>query len=313
MLSFPHGPEDIPIIGALKHFIPCVKDHTIGLCSTICRVNHTCYSPKGSPNASYFWNTISKEEELYAIKEIKAGEEIEVSYMSNVSDFKPPVQHLCEKYALSALVQDVLARLPTCLHPRSELQHTIVLSTTLPSRFGPDNPLEILEDINRQILVISAEGWTSDIGSRAHDAFQLCASYGDAASARKWEAISRDSHALYQGRKSDSFKRAKDLATNPQGFHAWRQLGRRNLKGPSEEVLQCFYLSRVDTAQDRLNETLPSAVSIPTSGAAQGSSPDVGTDAGPSASTAAHKLSKGQKKKAKAKAKKEAARNAEES
>lgn len=52
MSSFPHGPH--PIFGTLKHFIPCVEDHTMGLCSTICRVNHTCYSPKGSPNASYF-------------------------------------------------------------------------------------------------------------------------------------------------------------------------------------------------------------------------------------------------------------------
>ncbi|KAJ7354410.1 hypothetical protein DFH08DRAFT_691757 [Mycena albidolilacea] len=236
MLSFPHGPEDIPIIGALKHFIPCVGDHTISLCSTICRVNHTCYSPKGSPNASYFWNTISKEEELYAIKEIKAGEEIEVSYMSNVSDFKPPVQHLRETYAFECAC-------PGCTRPAADLlasEKRIAAYNSfvddLPSRFGPDNPLEILEDISRQILVISAEGWTSDIGSRAHDAFQLCASYGDAASARKWEAICRDSHALYQGRKSDSFKRAKDLATNPQSFHAWKQLGRRNLKGP----VSCF-------------------------------------------------------------------------
>jgi hypothetical protein len=62
MLSFPCGPNEMPFFGQFKHFTPCVGDDASGLCPTICRVNHTCFSPKGSPNATYFWNVNSKEE-----------------------------------------------------------------------------------------------------------------------------------------------------------------------------------------------------------------------------------------------------------
>lgn len=60
--SFPCGPDENPILGRLKHFTPCIGDGTVGLCPTICRVNHTCHSPKGSPNAAYFWNNRAKVE-----------------------------------------------------------------------------------------------------------------------------------------------------------------------------------------------------------------------------------------------------------
>lgn len=61
-MSFPCRPNEDPIIGRLKHFTPCVGDDAVTLCPTICRVNPTCYSPKGSPNAVYFWNVGTKEE-----------------------------------------------------------------------------------------------------------------------------------------------------------------------------------------------------------------------------------------------------------
>ncbi|KAJ7142870.1 hypothetical protein C8R44DRAFT_924583 [Mycena epipterygia] len=81
-MSFPCGPDEDPIIGRLKHFTPCVGDNAAGLCPTICHVNHTCHSPAGSPNATYFWNVGTKEEELCALKEICEGQEIEVSYIN---------------------------------------------------------------------------------------------------------------------------------------------------------------------------------------------------------------------------------------
>jgi hypothetical protein len=64
IMSFP-GPEDNPIVGRFQHFMHCVGDDGTsakGLSSTICRVNHTCHSPMGGPNATYFWNDISKKE-----------------------------------------------------------------------------------------------------------------------------------------------------------------------------------------------------------------------------------------------------------
>ncbi|KAJ7111449.1 hypothetical protein C8R44DRAFT_856684 [Mycena epipterygia] len=333
-MSFPCGPNEHPIFGRLKHFTPCVGDNAVGLCSTICRVNHTCYSPKGSPNAAYFWNVGTKEEELRALKEIHEEQEIEVSYMEDISNYTDPLTKLHEKFGFTCSCKG-------CARPATERRASeqCILAYNnfvecLPSRFGPGNPLQILKDIETQILIICEEGYTGEVGNRAHDAFQLCAYYGDAASARKWEEINRDHHALYQGPNSEYFKQAQRLAAKPQDIgQRWRQLGRRNLKGPSKQVLEYFY-PKGETAQTVPNEGSssnivrtsaastqvtstgvaddPKAASTSALPAAQATSPS-GADGTKAPSTSVPpRLSKGQKKKAKAKAKKEAAKETAE-
>ncbi|KAJ7687815.1 hypothetical protein B0H17DRAFT_1135988 [Mycena rosella] len=328
LLSFPRGPDEHPIFGRLKHFTPCVGDDTFsrGLCETICRVNHTCYSPKARPNAAYYWNTSSKEEELRALKEIHEGEEIQVSYMEDIQNYEDPLAQLRQKFAFDCSC-------PGCVRPAAERcasKERILAYNNfverLPKRFGQENPLGILKDIETQILIICEEGYTSEIGSRAHDAFQLCAYYGDADSAQKWESISRDSHALYQGPTSEPFKESKKLAGKPQGFRAWQQLGRRKLRGPSKRVLEYFY-PKDETTKATPNEgssrpfPTSAAASAPSTSASEArTTPAASNEAAsssvvstkPSTSTEKILRSKGQKKKAKAKAKKEAARDAGE-
>ncbi|KAJ6564630.1 hypothetical protein B0H19DRAFT_81137 [Mycena capillaripes] len=54
ILSFP-GPENDPIRERFKHFMHCVDSAGCaarGHSETICRVNHTCHSPKWGPNAT---------------------------------------------------------------------------------------------------------------------------------------------------------------------------------------------------------------------------------------------------------------------
>ncbi|KAJ6615614.1 hypothetical protein B0H10DRAFT_2040251 [Mycena sp. CBHHK59/15] len=221
LLSFPCGPNEDPILGRLKHFTPCIGDDAAGLCPTICRVNHTCYSPKASPNSAYFWNVSAKQEELRAIKEIHEGQEIEVSYMEDIANYEDPLAHLHRKFGFECSCKG-------CTRPaaerRASKQRILAYNDfvlRLPFRFGQDNPLQILNDIETQILIVCEEGYTGEVGARAHDAFQLCAYYGDAASARQWEAICRDCHALYQGPKTEVFDKAQRLAARPQDFRAW--------------------------------------------------------------------------------------------
>ncbi|KAJ6542354.1 hypothetical protein DFH09DRAFT_928831 [Mycena vulgaris] len=242
LMSFPCGPNERPLRGRVKHFTPCVGDDTfsLGLCPTVCRVNHTCYSPKGRPNAAYFWNADVKEEELRAITEIQAGQEIEVSYIEDIVNCDDPLAVLQRKFGFECSCKG-------CARPASERETSKqrILAYNdfvrdLPSRFGPVNPIVILRSIERQILIICQEGYTGEVGARAHDAFQLCAYYGDAASARKWEEITRDCHALYQGTKSESFEEAQRLTARPEAFRAWKQLGRKNLHGPVRYIMTFF-------------------------------------------------------------------------
>jgi SET domain-containing protein len=64
---------------------PEAPDSVIGgLYSTICLVNHSCL-----PNAHNSWNSDAKWEAIHAIRYIKPGEEITISYdKGGSSDFR---------------------------------------------------------------------------------------------------------------------------------------------------------------------------------------------------------------------------------
>ncbi|KAJ7111349.1 hypothetical protein C8R44DRAFT_677810 [Mycena epipterygia] len=326
-MSFPCRHDEDPIIGRLKHFTPCVGDGAVGLCPTICRVNHTCYSPKGSPNAVYFWNVSTKEEELRALKEIHEEQEIEVSYMNNPANYADPLTSLREKFGFNCSCKG-------CARPAAERcasQQRILaykkFVDRLPLRFAlsPD-PLQILDDIEAQILIICEEGYTGELCERARDVFQLCAYYGDEANARKWEEICRDTYALYQGPTSETVQRAQRLAAHPQAFEEWMQLGRRNLKGPSKQVLEYCY-PKAETTQAGPNKASSPGVLPPSTTSAQitpssvsdsprascpsslptlaASDAQIISASGYPTSSSAPRLSKGQKKKAKKEANKE--------
>ncbi|KAJ7501542.1 hypothetical protein B0H11DRAFT_1855311 [Mycena galericulata] len=300
--SFPCAPGENPILGRLKHFTPCVGDGAFGLCPTICRINHTCCSPKESPNSSYVWNRSAKEEELRAIREIHEGQEIEVSYTSDITNYEPAPAYLRRKFGFECGCKG-------CTRPAAERhisdQRILAYNAFVPhlhSRFGQESPLQILKDIETQILIVCEEGFTFEIAGRAGDAFELCALYGDAASARRWEEICRDRYAMYLGPNSEEFKTAQRLAARPQDFRAWQMLGRRNLRGPSKHVVEYCY-RKVETVP-----ALPTEPSISGVVSKPVASQDTAIASGsyPPSGSAPPKLSKSQKKKAKAKAKKQA-------
>jgi hypothetical protein len=65
---------------------------------------------------------------------------------------------------------------------------------------------------------------------------------------------------LYRGPTSESFKKAKSLTAKPQDFRAWRQLGRRNLKGP----VRCFCVRVNDRLKPKQSCRVSKSSSAPT-------------------------------------------------
>ncbi|KAJ7211985.1 hypothetical protein GGX14DRAFT_621194 [Mycena pura] len=258
-LSFPsHGKdEENPVQSRLKHFLPCVGsvDNAIGLFETICRVNHTCYSPLGRPNALYMWREDLKEESnsdrypyifrtssnassvLSATEDIAAMEEITVSYLQYNIHTEDPFIYLRRKFGFECSCLG-------CLRPASARQKSVErikdfrqFTDGLPARIalgGPlgDPPKSLLDSIEKYILMICAEGYVWQLGSCAHDAFQLCAFHGDADSASKWEALVRDSHEILQGADSPADQKSQKLAAFPKTFREWKVLGSQKLNGP---------------------------------------------------------------------------------
>jgi hypothetical protein len=153
--------------------------------------------------------------------------------MENVANYKDPRAVLEQQYGF-------ICSCKGCSRPVSERESSTrrILAYNrivreLPWRFfGAEEPLNILDDIQRQMVIACEEGYTGEIGPRAHDAFELCGYYGDAASAKQWEAICRDWHGLYTGQKSPQSAQSAKLAANPESYAAWEWKGRRRLRGP---------------------------------------------------------------------------------
>jgi hypothetical protein len=266
---------------------------------------------------------------LRAIKEIQEGQEIEVSYMADIVYYKDPLAQLRQKFGFECSCQGCTRSPAQRTKSNERIRAYNEFVNRLPARFGLNDPLQILKDIEAQILIICEEGYTGEVGIRAHDAFQLCAYYGDADSARHWEAICRDTHALYQGPESEEFDKARRLAAKPETFRAWQGLGRRKLRGPvrlspsftshligvlirtqSKQVLEYCYpevekpQAVPDMSSDQSLNKVSSSV-VPPSVTADD------TVIEPSTSVT-QKLTKGQKRKARVKAKKAAAKQADQ-
>ena len=267
---------------------------------------------------------------MRAIKEIQEGQEIEVSYMEDIENYKDPLAQLRQKFGFECSCQGCTRSPAQRTKSKERIRAYNEFVDRLPARFGLLNdPLQILKDIEAQILIICEEGYTGEVGKRAHDAFQLCAYYGDADSARHWEAICRDSHALYQGPESEEFDRARKLAAKPETFRAWQGLGRRRLRGPvrlspsftshlvagliptqSKQVLEYCY-PEVEEPQVVPEVSSDKSLNKASSSVVPPSATADDTVIEPSTSVT-QKLTKGQKKKARVKAKKAAAKQADE-
>ena len=102
----------------------------------------------------------------------------------------------------------------------------------LPDRFQHEPPQDLLNDITRFTLIACEEGLIHELGARAHDAFQLCAMYGDAKHAAEWENLYCAAETLKHGADSPNALLASAKAKDPQASRHWAALGRKILSGP---------------------------------------------------------------------------------
>jgi hypothetical protein len=82
-----------PFTGIFKtNALPCGSDSPVGsVYPTICLINHTCI-----PNAHNNWNDNLQHETIHAICDIKAGEEITISYTAGESSKQRAAKVKCD-------------------------------------------------------------------------------------------------------------------------------------------------------------------------------------------------------------------------
>jgi hypothetical protein len=208
-------PSKHPFSGIVRtNALPCGPDSEIGgVYPTICLINHSCL-----PNAHNSWNSDAKCETIHAIRFIKAGEEITISYdKGGTSDSRRT--HLKAAFGFDC-------NCSLCTLPPADLQASDARRRQiqlLDEAIGdPDRvmkrPEESLADCHSLLQVLEEEykGSAGALIARLYyDAFQISISHGDQARASAFAERGYRSRVMCEGEDSPETWQIKRLIENP--------------------------------------------------------------------------------------------------
>jgi hypothetical protein len=179
----------------------------------ISRITHSC-----SPNCVYSFNNDKNEGRLYAIKNIKGGEEITISYGAGMSvplnqrraqlQLERGFDCLCE---LCSKTGDELVDSMRRLKRIDQLVCTTKRS--LESGDLENRPLNCLRDIFLRLMYLKEEGIRDGREAQCYrDAHNVVAHHGDAVRAKEFAKLYFQARKDCFGEDSDEFAEAKQLA-----------------------------------------------------------------------------------------------------
>ena len=208
-------PGKFPFGGIVKtNALPCGSGSTTGgVYPTISLINHCCL-----PNSHNNWNSDEEWETIHAVRDIKAGEEITISYdQGGPSDARRA--HLKNAFGF-----DCHCRLCSLPHPdlqnsddrRLQIQN---LDSTIgdPGRVM-NKPGDCLADCRRlhQVLEDEYEGHASALIARLYyDAFQISITHSDQARASIFAQRAYQSRIICEGDDSPETQQMKRFMQDP--------------------------------------------------------------------------------------------------
>ncbi|TVY68677.1 SET domain-containing protein [Lachnellula suecica] len=153
-----------------------------GIFANISRINHSC-----RPNAVHSWNPLLNQETVYAVRPIKAGEEITLSYHAGgPSNTRKEI--LKEGFGFDCTCE-------ICSLPETELKKSdgrLIRAQNLDDNIGNSesvrySPAKVLKNCKTLLGIYEEEGIRDDRLSRLYfDIFQVCNMHGDQARASVW-------------------------------------------------------------------------------------------------------------------------------
>jgi hypothetical protein len=214
-------PGKHPFSGIVKtNALPCGPNSTIGgVYPTICLINHSCL-----PNAHHSWNSDTKCETIHAIRLIKKGEEITISYDKG----GPSISR--RAYLKDAFGFDCNCRL--CMLPPADLQASDarrrqikLLDNAIGDRERMmKKPEESLADCLSLLRILNDEykGSAGALIPRLYyNAFQISISHGDQARARAFAERGYKWRVICEGEDSPETRRTKSLKESPDGHSSF--------------------------------------------------------------------------------------------
>ena len=208
-------PGKYPFGGIMKtNALPCGPNSAIGgVYSTTCLINHSCL-----PNAHNNWNDSTHCETIHAIRDIKCGEEITISYDqgqpfdSRRSFLKAAFGFECNCGLCSSSPPDILASDSRRLRIQTlddEIGDPVQVMT---------NPAGCLAACHQWLRILQEEykGAAGALIARLYyDAFQICIMHGDQARASVFAKRGYESRIACEGEDSPATQNIKNLVANP--------------------------------------------------------------------------------------------------
>ncbi|KAK6521074.1 hypothetical protein TWF506_001307 [Arthrobotrys conoides] len=212
----PDSPQTPVLSGIFKtNALPCGYNSTVaGIYPTICLINHSCI-----PNTHHNWNENLEQETIHAIRPIKVGEELTISYISE-SISQPRRRKLKECFGFDCQCQ-LCTSTPKQLESSDERRRQIMeLDGSIMSDAGSidSNPIDCLKDCKRLLALLKQEYDGSAVnfeGGVYYDAFRVCIRQGDQARAKVMVGRAYEMRVLCEGEDSESSRDLKRLRRNP--------------------------------------------------------------------------------------------------
>lgn len=214
-------PGKYPFSGIVKtNALPCGSgSHVGGVYPTACFINHSCL-----PNSHNNWNGDAEHETIHAIRPIKIGEEITISYdrggrhTVRQAFLKETFGFHCNCRGCSLPPYDLQAS-----DGRRLLIQNLDDSIGDPARMA-NNPKDSLGDCHAllQLLMLEFDGYAGALICRLYyDAFQVSIVHGDQARASVFAERAYTARVICEGEDSPETKRVKSLASKPSGHSSF--------------------------------------------------------------------------------------------
>jgi hypothetical protein len=214
-------PGKYPFSGIVKtNALPCGSGSVVGgVYPTVCLINHSCI-----PNAHNNWNKSKEHETIHAIRPIKSGEEITISY-DHGGPSSVRQRFLKESFGFTCTCSG-------CTLTPSSLQESDNRRTQIQSldeAIGDpfrmmSRPQESLQDCCSLLRVLEQEsdGYAGALVARLYyDAFQICIAHKDRARASIFAERAYKTRVICEGDDSPDTRRMKSLAFKPADHNSF--------------------------------------------------------------------------------------------
>ncbi|KAL0579217.1 hypothetical protein V5O48_002779 [Marasmius crinis-equi] len=194
----------------------------LGVFPRMARLNHACAS---AYNLAYAWRVDEEELRVYALKDIRQGDELLISYIDSRRPREERIQKLQQAYGFACTC-------PTCSLPTEKSEHSDGLLTQFTPIYtnfarwykGLITGKEAIKIMNELWQLTVDTGYVRERGRWAQEAAYVATVHGDETSARQWLRLAIKWMAIETG---DDSPKSSNLQFTLDNLHDHPELASR--------------------------------------------------------------------------------------